>query len=378
MKQAPKNSGVALMIVLFSLIFMSIISYELIYASRVDLRISANARSRLQAWYMAQSTARLSLLRLHLYQSARNFANKNNSAKIPTQMIDQIWSFPLPSFPLTGQVYGEDHKLPGEMNAIIRSEGSKIPINLLDGNIHRNSSEEIATQVSDEIKQMIESAQEHDDSFNSLYSSLRPEDLINPLLDWIDENTDKVEGGDELGDYDRYKPPYEPRNSRMPVITELRMVAGWNDDLYNRFASEFSVYKNSITLNPNYISLKRLKSFHPDLDGEDLKKFEEKRREEPFGSLKEMTEWINAELPTGRGFELPFKFTSSTQETIFQIEATGIVGLARRVLRLSVRLDEKEDPQTTRPPPTQPPPEGQTQSPKQLNEPTVVGFEVIV
>lgn len=384
-------SGVALMVVLFSLLFMSIIAYELIYASRVDLRISANARNRLQAWYMAQSSARLSLLRIHLYREARNLLNKNKSLKIPEQLVDQVWSFPLPSFPLPGQVFGEDHHLPGEMAGVIRSEGSLIPINLLDGNSHRNSSKEIAEQISSELKQLIESTQESDDEFNNAYSGLRPEDLIHPLIDWIDDNTDKIEGGDELGDYDNFNPPYEPRNGRMPVLSELRLVAGWNDDLYNRFASEMSVHKTTQTINPNYISLKRLKSFHPDFENEDLQKLEEKRREEPFANLEQMAQWITAELPSGRGFEFPLEFKSSLQETIFRIEASGIVGLARRVIQLTVRLDEKPE----RKPPSQnptgqeggsdTPPTTETEGeksqdtkPKELRPPTVVGFEVIV
>ena len=51
------RSGVALILVMVSVAFMTIIIVEVIAASRVDLRIAINARNRLQAHYLAVSGA---------------------------------------------------------------------------------------------------------------------------------------------------------------------------------------------------------------------------------------------------------------------------------------------------------------------------------
>lgn len=371
-----------MMVVLFSLMFMSIIAYEIIYSSSVDLRISANARNRIQAWYLAQSSARLALLRLHIYKTAKNIdalAKQGN-------LLDKIWNFPLPTFPLPGQVYGTDHNLPGEMSAIIRSEGSLIPINLLDGNIHRNSSEEIADQVKKNFRQLVQSYFE-DETFSEKYRDLRAEDLLNSLVDWIDEDNKGSDGGEELRDYESLDPPYEPRNNRIPVISELHMLKGWTDDLYNRIAPELSVIKTRLELNPNYLSLERIKSFHPKLTKEDLQVIEERRREEPFTSLDQLEKFIQSsqDIRNGLGFEFPEGIKSTINENVFRIEASGIVGLARRVIRLGVRMDEivkkdKKAPESD-PNPEDPPKDPDKKTEKKetkLGDPTVVSFEVLV
>jgi hypothetical protein len=340
------RNGIALMMVLVALIFLSLISFEFMYASRVDLKISSSARNRLQAWYLAQSASRIALLRLHLFQKAIDLKQGGTPLPIDENILDQIWSFPLPSFPFPGQVYGKDHRLPGEISSLVQSEGSLIPINLLDGNRHRKSSKKIAEQVLEELKQLFTSAMEHDEAFEKAYRGMRFEDLFMPLVDWIDKDGDRREGGgDETADYERLDPPYEPRNDRIPAISELHMVHNWNDDLVKRFGREFSVIKSEVSLNPNYISLTRLKSFHPDLSKEDLDAIEARRKEQPFKSLQELATFIQSspDVRNGQGFSFPKDLKSSTTESIFKVEASGIVGQATRKIRLGVRLEELED-----------------------------------
>ena len=105
---------------------------------------------------------------------------------------------------------------------------------------------------------------------------------------------------------------------------------------------------NSKKLNPNYISLTRLKAWHPELSLEDLSAIQQRRLTEPFSSLNDLKTFIqNSELiRNGRDFEFPREYESSIQELTFVIESTGIVGQARRSLKLGVRLDPervKED-----------------------------------
>jgi type II secretory pathway component PulK len=343
--KSSKN-GVALMLVLVALIFLSLISFEFMYASRVDLKISANARNRLQAWYLAQSASRISLLRLYLYQKVIEMKQNGQPIPVEANVIDQIWYFPLPSFPFPGQVFGKDHRLPGEVSSVIKPEGSLIPINLLDGNKNRSSSKKIAEDILEQCRQLFTSEVENNEEFDKLYRGLRFEDLFDPLVDWIDANNDRKDGGgDESTEYERKDPPYRPRNDRIPVISELHMIQGWNDDLYKRFSPQFSVLKSDLTINPNHIPLIRLKSFHPPLSPEDLKAIDERRRDQPFKDLKDMATYIqtSSDVRNGQGFKFPDKLKSSTTESIFKIEAIGIVGQAKRKLELGIRLSELDD-----------------------------------
>jgi type II secretory pathway component PulK len=340
-QRLKSKQGIALMLVLVALVFLSIISFEFMYASRIDLKISSNARNRLQAWYLAQSGAKFALLRLFLYQKLLELKQNASSFPLEEKYLDQIWSFALPSFPFLGQVFGKDHRLPGEITSLIQSEGSLIPINLLDANRNRKSSKEKAKQVLEDCKKLFESALE-DEEFDKLYRGMRFEDIFNPLVDWIDSNNEKVEGGDENSDYEKKDPSYLPRNDRIPVISELNMVLNWNDDLVKRFGKEFSVLKSDMKINPNYIPLSRLKVIHNELTNEDLKVIDEHRREEPFKDLNELQSFIqnSSEIRGGQGFTFPKSYTTSLTESIFHIEASGRVGQAQRKIRLGIKLLE--------------------------------------
>ncbi|MGD8453046.1 MAG: type II secretion system protein GspK [Phycisphaerae bacterium] len=56
-----------------------------------------------------------------------------------------------------------------------------------------------------------------------------PEDLINALLDWRDEDDDTRDGGAESSDYyNTLEPPYQAKNGRFDSIEELLLVKGFN------------------------------------------------------------------------------------------------------------------------------------------------------
>jgi general secretion pathway protein K len=340
MKLPPKKNsraGVALLLVMISLALMAVIIVEILAASRVDLRVALNARNRAQAYYMALSSARLQMLRMHMYKDARNLGSAGG-VTLPPQLIDLIWSQPVPPLPLPG---GKS-KWPGEFSAKIESESSKIAINLLDGNKNRYSNDAKAKEVANQITRLIEGLLENEE-FDALYRGLEPKDLVHPLIDWVDTNEDQVEGGDEARDYERLDPPYRPRNDRMPSISELHLVRGWTDDLVNRLAGNFTVIGTDTKVNPNYVSLLRIQSWGPKLSQEDLGIIDLRRRLQPFQSLAEMESFIqtDAEIKNGRDFQLPDDLKMGTRETAFRIEATGQVGDARRSIRLFVLIPEE-------------------------------------
>lgn len=369
------QSGVALIVVMVALAFMTVMIMEIAVTTRVDANISANARNRLQAHYLARSGAKLQLLRLHMFQYVRNLKDQNGSVPLEASMIDRIWNTPMPEFPLS--VALEQARLadasqnndsrreetsdetsssqaagslptpwPGSFTAMIQSEGSKIPINLLDADKHQHSSEEARDEVKRQLTKLIEGLLE-DEEFDRLYRGLEPDDLINPLIDWIDADQEKVEGGDENRDYEGIDPAYKPRNGRIPTITELHMVRGWTDDLYNRIAPDLSALNVNVEVNPNYLSPRRLKTWGPDLSDEEIALIIQKRSVTPFASLKALQDFVqnDPDIRGGDTFEIPKEILdkSSDRETVFRIESTGIVGQTRKNLRLGVFiLSEKE------------------------------------
>ncbi len=334
------NRGVALLLVLVTLAIVSVVSVEIIFSSRVDFRIGRNARDRLQAEYLAQSAANLALLRLNIYGELKNLMERKDiPIQIPDTVQEQIWSLNFPPFPLPDDISKAVQHFPGYFFGEIKTEGSKIPINLLDGNVHRKSDSKLQTQIQDELKTLINGSLE-DEEFSDLYPDLKPEDLINPLIDWIDADSNKIDGGDESGDYDSGEDIYSPRNDRIPTLSEIVMVRNWNDDLLNRFSSSLSVLNNSTEVNPNFLPLTRIKAYGPKLTEAELKVIDLRRRETPFSSLKDLENFIKTspDIKNGQDFEFPAGLKEQKAETIFWVLASGVVGEARKTLRLGIKI----------------------------------------
>jgi general secretion pathway protein K len=340
MRTKSRQKGVALILVLVSLALLSVLSVELLVASRVDIRIGRNARDRMQAEALARSGARFGLLRLMLYREVKNKVSEQKNLPIAPTLVEGIWSAPLPPLPLPGM---EKVIWPGSMITSISSEGSKIPINLLDGNESRGSNIETQQSVREQLKKLIEGMLQ-DEDFDKTYRGLKPEELIDPIQDWVDSDSDRLQGGDENGPYDRGDRPYRARNDRMSSLTELHMLENWNDDLVRRIAPHLSVLNTRLEINPNYVSGERLKSFAPALSLDDLRRIEVRRMEQPFDSLDSLAEFIRTdpEIRGGRDFAFPSTFKGTLRETVFLVEGRGIVGDVRRTLRLGLRLTEEK------------------------------------
>jgi len=382
---SPKK-GVALILVLVSMALIAVVSVEIMFTSRIELRIGRNARDRMQASYLARSAAKFGLLRLYMF---REIHNLKVSGKIPKEavsdeMIDRIWSMPFPAFPFPGAT----SVWPGTLSMTIDTEGSKIPINLLDANIYRNSNKTMAEQVQNEIINLFKGLME-DESFYDLYRDLEPTELVENLIDWLDKDSDRVKGGDENSLYDKGERPVFPRNDRLTSLTELNMVSGWTDDLVKRLAPSFSVINTSLKVNPNHIPIPRIKSYCPKLTAEDLLIVQRRRAEKPFADIKALVAFIDSdpEIKNGRGCTFPEKLESSLEERIFYLNGSATVGDATRSLKLGVRIEDeaKVDPNANpanpstpgaaTPPPDPPPTDAKAKGPAKMAEPRVITIE---
>jgi general secretion pathway protein K len=81
-------------------------------------------------------------------------------------------------------------------------------------------------------------------------------DTIAALRDWVDIDEQQTGfdptiingspfvpgGGDENGNYSRYRPRYKAKNASMDSLDEMRMVYGVNDNFMNAFGDSFTVY----------------------------------------------------------------------------------------------------------------------------------------
>ena len=100
-----KQRGMALLMVLISLALLSFFITQLLYTSNIDVTISKKNKNRLQSYYLAQSAARMGLLRVHMFRETENLLSSQSALAglVPKNIRSMIWSFPLPAFPFDGQ-----------------------------------------------------------------------------------------------------------------------------------------------------------------------------------------------------------------------------------------------------------------------------------
>ena len=83
-----RKSGVALLLVLFSTLLISIVMIQLSYTGNIDSKINRGNQHRLQSYYLAQSAARMGLLRIHMYKELEKILSSQASlaALVPTNL----------------------------------------------------------------------------------------------------------------------------------------------------------------------------------------------------------------------------------------------------------------------------------------------------
>ncbi|MFC1667881.1 general secretion pathway protein GspK [Chlamydiota bacterium] len=116
----------------------------------------------------------------------------------------------------------------GDVDYIAEDESGKINVNMLF-NESNNENEEVVKQV----KVLLRSQQLH-------------EWLIDPILDWIDQDQTSRLHGAEDEYYTSLQYPYKARNGFLQDISELKLIRGLEKNNLNRFFTVFSNGKINI------------------------------------------------------------------------------------------------------------------------------------
>jgi len=353
-KGSHSQNGIALIIVLMSLALISIFITQLTYTSNIDLTITKKNQKRVQAYYLAHSAARMGLLRIHIY---KELMNHPIATSLPAALPPMVWSFPLPEFPLPPSADTEPSASPGKFISIIKGEGSKIPINLLDGLFHRmphdvkdlSEAAKVSDDVRKQIQQLLEIREENDDAFRTKMERNYRTAIVDSLKDWIDADSDLTEGGDESPIYERKPLPYKQRNDRISSLSEVSMVDLWDDDIFSYLKNELSTLNLYPRVNCNTMSLDRFKIYSKNqLSDAALGLIAQRRMEEPFANIADCENFIrtNPDIIGGGDFTFPeevkkYARETAERESTFVVEGSSTVGDSRALVRLYVRIDEE-------------------------------------
>ncbi len=357
--------GVALLIALMAMTLMTFIAVEVSYDTSVDYVVASQQVNRIRAYYAAKSGVELSLLRIMLYKQV--MAQVGDSLGENKSMLDPIWNFPF-MWPPTAA--GTDDLMETDKDAMkaavgealmkaqyattISAESGRLDINDLGSEI-KSFREAIMAQV----LKIFQAEVQNNDAFRRRHAGVRFEELVNNIADYIDEDQESLNGGDErapyrdLEDKDIVMPP----NRGLRTVDELHQVAGMTDEFYAILAPRITVF-GSKGINLNYAGREMIKALDINMTDEAVGKIMA-RRDDPNlgGPYKDDKDFFAYAQPLGvnvkaiEDSKIPLLFD---MEYNFRIVSTGISGNVKREItaitydfpnlktRLAEMLDKEE------------------------------------
>lgn len=249
LKPLQNNRGIALLIAMFSMMLMLFIAVEVSYDANVEYVVASQQVNKLRAYYAAKAGMELSLLRINLYkQAVIGLGDKLGPAK---SMLDMIWSFPL-MWPIVlpdgvSRVEQDQLKkiqkealMEASYQTMISPESGKIDLNDLGSPVKG-----IRDFTTRELLKVFDTEVRNNQDFATKYGGTKFEEVINNIGDWVDEDSESRNGGDEKSYYRNYSEDeihFLPPNMSFKTIQELHMVAGMKDDFYNLLAPRVTLY----------------------------------------------------------------------------------------------------------------------------------------
>lgn len=362
-KPLKSERGTALLMAIFSTLFLLFIAAQVSNTSISEYLVSAQELKRVQAFYAADACMELSLLRIKLYQQAE--AAIGSTLPDPS-MLEFIWQFPF-AWPLPlppglnsvekGEAQGllKTSLMKNSWIGQISSEGGKIDVNDLG-----SPSEFIRKATSAQLMNIFELELKNNPKFSDRYRGFQFQKLINNMADWVDENSESLNGGPEKAFYSGIDSQMVPPNQSFKTLNELHLVADMKDDLFDLLKNRITIYGIK-GINPNYATAEVFTSLDPTITPE-IADLLIKRRSDPKlgGPYKDEADFTNylstaggrLSTPADQRMALVFEPVSS-----FKVECFGSVkDVTRKFIaivfdfdKVKTRLKEyvaKDNPQT--------------------------------
>ncbi len=296
--------GVALMMIMTSIIFLMAIYGEFTFDSKISRIKATNILDRSQAKLLAESGLQLAMARLRLYKEAYNKIQSNSQAKdmVSAQLLNQLWEvpfiYPIPitsnagaSFKNTVEKFQEESLLDGEMKVSIQNISNRFNLNLLrmdmakfnpdtiyiDANsaidlgqtADRSTDVSIPQTIYNIVKINVDHKKEKDENFDSRASSINYQDMISNLKFYISDfqslGQDPMSGEAESH---FQSVPLTPKYGPLGSASELYSIPGWGDEIIELVQNEFTAHPSS-QIDLNKITATMLKILIPTINTEE-------------------------------------------------------------------------------------------------------------
>lgn len=311
--------GIALFMVVAGISVLSILVTEFTYIAQVNQKMAFDGLDQIKAHYLAKSGFKLSLLRLKAYVTVKGVAKSLGGASsggsgdasggggmpgVPKAVLEKIWSFPF-MYPIPTNIPGmtpgdkdriekfqKSTNLEGRFTSLIESESSKYNLNMILAPYAPKTTaspsptpttspqpgasptpapspkfdvEQARTSLQEYLSEILARKFEADPDFAAEYRDFRIEEFMDHLVGWADPSYQKrtpARGKDEI----------PPKKGPFYSLSELRMLPGMDDRLYELFEPALTV-STTPGINVNTMGEATLRALVPQMSEEESKEF---------------------------------------------------------------------------------------------------------
>ncbi len=277
-----ERKGIAILVVISALLIITVLITELVYASRVRYMVALHERDRVQAYWLARSGVNMHQLILLANKEISN----NPQVKQGLEMLGmggtfEFWNLPFVQSMNTGLLrmlltgggdidsveddVVEEFKQTGRFEA---KEGQEARSSIFDDRDFLAFEGDFSSEISDHESKVninvfatenVTTAQEsptgqflfalmskEDDLTWFRQRGIDPWEIIGNLKDWVDQDTIRSggRGGYEDTLYNTLDPPYLTKNAPFDSMEEIRLVAGWEGEVCDRYCDKLLIYGN--------------------------------------------------------------------------------------------------------------------------------------
>lgn len=247
-----KSKGIAMLIAILVITMVVGFMSDLIITSTVNVELASGNKDRIKAEYMAKSGFNMALFLNSIDWGLDLFMNQQKQK--PSDGIGDIWAA-LNGIPIGGATLAMMDTMSEKFNlGKLEDRGALSQLSLFDGEFIIDASDE-SSKINvnycskgrcSQVLLMLQSLFSCPVEKEFLEKrNLTPSKMAYRIKDYIDTN-DKAEGetgfSEEDEPYRKSDPPYRAKNSPLESVEELKMIAGWDDDMHAVFSRYLTVY----------------------------------------------------------------------------------------------------------------------------------------
>ena len=212
--QRQSERGVALVITLLMVALLVTLILEFDVSTRNELNAATNFRDGMKASYLAK--AGVSAAQAIMAEDAR--IDKMFGRNYDT--LFEVWATPLPNYPI-----GD-----GVVSVQVTDEMGKLNLNDLAALTQGEASDSL---------RLLDHTRRFEQLFELLVLDTR---LLDAILDWVDSDDRQRKDGAEIQYYGELDRPYVTKNGPFDSLSELRLVKGITDQVFERLSPFVTVY----------------------------------------------------------------------------------------------------------------------------------------